>query len=102
MDPINISDPSLWDTFNKIFGPGGIPLLLVIGGLGWAVKSLMQRQKEKDSECQQEMDRQETRSETRFQQMRGDIKEAFGIVGILSEKVTVLVERTTNTRTRNE
>lgn len=99
MEPINVSDPTLWDTFNKIFGPGGIPLLLVIGGLAWLVRSLIIRQKEKDAECQQQMKEAETRWETRFQQMRSDVKEGFGIVADLSKQVTLLVAKASDTRT---
>lgn len=101
MEPINVNDADLWKTLATIFGPGGLVLLLTNAGAWYATWLIWKRLKEKDAECQTEMDKQETRSETRFQQMRSDIKEAFGIVGTLSERVTVLVERTANTRTRD-
>lgn len=99
MEPVNISDPTLWDTFAKIFGPGGIPLLLVVGGLAWVVRYLLVRLKEKDAECRTEMEKAEARWETRFQQMRSDVKEGFGIVAKLSEQVTILATRANGTKT---
>lgn len=102
MDPVNINNPGLWDVLFKIFGAGGIPLLLGCGGLAWLVKQQNQRIKEKDEECRAEMDKAEARWDVRFQQMRTDIKEAFGHVGELTDQVTRLAERSTLTRTRSD
>ena len=99
MEPVNISDPTLWATVYKIFGAGGIPLLLVCGGLSWLVRHYIHREKEKDAECQSAMEKAEARWETRFQQMRADVKEGFGIVAKLSEQVTILTAKVNGTRT---
>lgn len=107
MEPINVNDPTLWDMLFKIFGAGGIPLLLIAAGEGWAIKILLEKIdkkdadiKAKDEECQKELATAQAGWTERFNQMRADIKEAFGIVGTLSEKVTILAERAANMRTR--
>lgn len=93
MDPINTNNPELWKTLASIFGPGGIALLLVFGVSVYFNRLQWVRLKEKDQECQTEMAAAESRWETRFQQMRGDVKEAFGIVAKLTEQTTLLAER---------
>lgn len=95
-----------------------IAMLTLSAGLGIAVATnwfFWQRLNEKDrecqlqmtdlrAECQTEMATAEARWEARFQQMRSDIKEAFGCVADLTKQVTLLAERTraTDTRTRSD
>lgn len=90
MEPINVSDPTLWTTLNSIFGPAGLVLLLTNVGAWYATHLIWKRLKEKDEGCQAEMEKAEARWEARFQQMRGDVKEGFGIVAKLTERVTLL------------
>lgn len=101
MDNVNVNNPDLWKTLATIFGPGGLALLLVFGVSVYFNRLQWVRLKEKDTECQDEMTKMQALWETRFQQMRGDVKEAFGIVAKLTEQTTLLAERAkspTNTR----
>lgn len=93
MDPVNVNNPDLWKSLGAIFGPGGLALLLALGASLYFNRMQWNRLKEKDDECQKEMTAAETRWEARFQQMRSDVKEAFGIVAKLTENVTLLAER---------
>ncbi len=87
------SNPDLWKTLAAIFGPGGLVLLLTNGASLYFNKMLWTRLKEKDAECQDDMEKAEARWETRFQQMRSDVKEGFGVVGKLTEQVTILATK---------
>lgn len=102
MESVNVNDPNLWKTLASIFGPGGLVLLITNAGTAWAVRLMWNRLKEKDEECRTEIAAERTSFMEFRNQLRDDIKQAFGIVATLSEKVTVLVERTTNTRTRSD
>lgn len=93
MQEVQVSNPDLWKTLAGIFGPGGLVLLLTNGASLYFNKMQWARLKEKDEECHGQMNEAEARWETRFQQMRGDVKEGFAVVGKLTEQVTVLAER---------
>ena len=93
MDPVNVNNPDLWKSLGAIFGPGGLALLLALGASLYFNRMQWTRLKEKDEECAKDMTAAETRWETRFQQMRTDIKEAFGLVAKLTEQTTLLAER---------
>jgi hypothetical protein len=85
---------------STIFGPGGVVLLIKRrGGLrGLPHVQPTEREGRRMSEGN---GRGGIALEVRFQQMRSDIKEAFGFVGELTKQVTLLAERSrTNTRTR--
>lgn len=99
--PEQALDPGWWRSMADIFGPGGVVLLITNSASWYGLWLFWKRLKEKDEECTTEMSQAEARWETRFQQLRSDVKEAFGIVAKLTENVTILAERartTTNTR----
>lgn len=91
--PTEALDPGWWSRMAEIFGPGGLVLLITNAAFGYLIWLFWNRLKEKDAECQKEMTQAETRWETRFQQMRSDVKEAFGIVAELTKQTTLLAER---------
>lgn len=93
MDEIQVSNPALWTTLASIFGPGGLVLLITNAAAWYGTYLIWGRLKEKDAECHGEMNEAELRWETRFQQMRGDVKEGFSVVARLTDQVTVLAER---------
>lgn len=93
MEDVQVNNPQLWTTLAGIFGPGGLVLLLTNAAAGWFIKMQWARLKEKDDECHTEMVEAEARWETRFQQMRTDVKEGFAVVGKLTEQITTLVAR---------
>lgn len=99
MEPVNVSDPGLWKVVGEIFGPGGLALLLAFAASLYFNRMLWTRLKEKDDECRTEMTAAEVRWEARFQQMRADVKEGFGIVAKLTEQVTLIGARGNGTRT---
>lgn len=99
MDPVNVNNPDLWKSLGAIFGPGGLALLIAFAASLYFNRLLLARIKEKDDECHDQMTQAETRWETRFQQMRADVKEGFGIVAKLTEQVTLLGARANGTRT---
>lgn len=110
MDPVNVSNPDLWKSLGAIFGPGGLALLIALAAALYFNTLQWKRLKEKDDECQKQcekvmdaallaMKEAELRWETRFQQMRGDVKEGFGIVAKLTEQVTLIGARANGTRT---
>lgn len=93
MEDINVSNPALWSQLGQIFGPGGVALLIGFAASLYFNRMLWTRLKEKDEECNKEMTEAETRWDTRFQQMRTDVKEGFAVVAKLTEQVTVLATR---------
>lgn len=93
MEEIQVSDPALWATLSAIFGPGGLVLLLTNAGAWYATYLIWQRLKEKDAECATTMKTAEDRWESRFQEMRGDVKEGFAVVARMTEQVTILATR---------
>lgn len=99
MEPVNVSNPDLWNSLGAIFGPGGLALLIALAASLYFNRMLWTRLKEKDDECRTEMTAAESRWETRFQQMRADVKEGFSIVAKLTEQVTILAARANVTKT---
>ena len=95
--PDQALDPGWWSQMSAIFGPGGVVLLITNGASWYGLWLFWKRLNEKDKECQ-------TERETARAYTRADVKEAFGIVGKLTEQVTLLAERakTTATRTRED
>lgn len=103
LDPAKGLELLKW--LNTALGAVGFVSIITLGaGLAVSVAGnwlMWQRLNEKDEGCRKEMGEAESRWEVRFQQMRSDIKEAFGVVGELTKQVTLLAERSrTNTRTR--
>ena len=90
MDPVNVNNPDLWRSLGAIFGPGGIPLLIGMAASMYFNLLQWRRAKEDKDECAKAVTESETRWEARFQQMRADVKEGFGIVAKLTEQVTIL------------
>lgn len=110
MDTVNVNNPDLWRSLGAIFGPGGLALLLAFAAALYFNFMQWTRAKEQDKQCQEEREKvlanagaamkdAEARWETRFQQMRSDVKEGFGIVAKLTEQVTLLGVRGNGTRT---
>ena len=100
--PTEALDPGWWSRMAEIFGSGGLVLLITNAAFGYLIYLMWKRLKEKDTECQTEMLNAESRWEVRFQQLRSDVKEAFGIVGELTKQTTLLAERSVSTRTRSD